>query len=80
MFQRMFTASGIERVAVGKERQSAILFDDISNSLGIVRSEVCKVSEFSEMHLNGNELALKIYRADPGEPDELLKLCGKRDS
>ena len=36
VFERMLTASGIKRVAVGKERHAAQFFNDIGNSLGII--------------------------------------------
>ena len=36
VLERMLTASGIKRVAVGKERHTAQFFNDIGNSLGII--------------------------------------------
>ena len=37
VLQGMFSASGIKRVAVCKERHSAVLLDNISNGLSIIR-------------------------------------------
>ena len=60
MFKRILAASRIQSVAIGKKRQPALLFDNIGNSLGIIGPKVCKVSEFTEMHLDRHELTVHI--------------------
>ena len=79
MFESVFAAAGIERVAVGEEGQAAPLFAEVGNDFGVIGAQEGEVAQFAEMHLDGDELALHVYGLDAGgdaEPAQLIQLAG----
>ena len=60
MLYGILAGAGIHCVAICKERFSAKFLDYIGYSLGVVGSKIGAIAEFSEMHFDGNQLALHI--------------------
>ena len=73
MLHRILSASRIKSVAVSEERLSSEFPDDIGNSPDIVGSEIRAVTKLSEMHLDGNELAVEIDVGNSCRLDEFLQ-------
>ena len=79
MLQSVFTASGIQGIAVGQKGKSALLFAEIRHSLGIVGTQKCEISQLAEMHFNGYKLSVHIQVLDSrrnAEAFELIQLAG----
>jgi hypothetical protein len=53
-------AARIKRIAIRQERQSALFLAEISHNFGILRTQESHVPQFTEMHLDSNELAIHI--------------------
>ena len=66
MVHRVGTAAGVERVGVGKIGLSAQGTYQVGHAGGIVGSQKCQVARLSEVHLDGDELVLEVYRLDAG--------------
>ena len=60
MFQRVFAAAGIKRVAVRQKRQTALFLDQISNNLSILRTQKSQIAHLAKMHLDSHEFAFHI--------------------
>ena len=66
----------IHGVAVGQEGLPSELLDNVHYGFGEVGAQETDVAELSEVHFDGDELAVEIYVADTGGADESLKLFG----
>ena len=66
MLQGIFPAARIHGITVCKEGLSAQLLDNVSNSLGVVGTEIADIAQFSKMHLNGNKFAVHIDLLNSG--------------
>ena len=74
VFEGILAAAGIERVAVGEEGLAAPLLAEVGDDLGVVGTQ-----EFTEMHLDGDELALHVdglNASGDAEPAQLIQLAG----
>ena len=80
MFKRILAAARIKRVAVCQERHASVFFDDIRNNLCVVRAQKGEISEFSEMHLDGDELAVHVDFFHAGFFDQTGKLFSERNT
>ena len=60
VFEGVLSATRIEGVAIGKERLSAQFLDHFHHGTGIIRTEVGDVAQLTEMHFDGNKLALQV--------------------
>ncbi len=67
MFQSVFAAAGIKRIAIRQERQTALLLDQIRYHLGILRPQKSQIPHLAKMHLDGHKLAFHI---------DILDACG----
>ena len=74
MLQGILSATDIQGVTVGKERLSPKTSDDISDHLGIIRTEEGKIAWFSEVHFDGNELIGEIDFCNTGGFDKAFQL------
>ena len=79
MVYGVFPAAGIEGVAVGKEGLSAQFLDQVCHCLDIVRPEIGKVAQLTEVHFNGSEFPGKIDLVYSGPAAELLELDALAD-
>ena len=70
MLQRVFTAARIERVAVGKERNAAKFLNNVRHCLRVVRTQIRKIPQLSEMHLDRDKFAVHINCADSCRADQ----------
>lgn len=74
VLERIFAATHIERVAVGKEGLAAQLLHDIRDGAGVVGAQKAQVAQLAKVNLNGDELVLKVDLLNAGATDEALKL------
>ena len=72
MLQSVFPEAGVHGVAVGKERLAAKFLDDIHDCLCEIRTQEADVAQLPEMHLDGDELAVKIDVSDTCGTDQAL--------
>ena len=75
--QGVLATTYVERVAVGDERLAAQLAYHVHDGAGIVGPQVAEVARLSQVHLDGDELVLKVNLADAGCLDEPLELVGQ---
>ena len=66
VLQCVLAAARIQGVAVGQKRQTALLLAQVGHHLGIVGAQECQIAQLTEMHLDGNELAIHINVLDAG--------------
>ena len=74
VLERVFTATDIERVAVGEEGLAAQLLHDIRDGASVVGAQKAQVAQLAKMDLDGDELVLKVNLLDTGVTDEALEL------
>jgi len=74
VLERIFAATHIERVAVGKEGLAAQLLHDVCDGAGVVGAQKAQVAQLAKVNLNGDELVLKVDLLNAGATDEALKL------
>ena len=60
MVERIFAPADVERVAVGEEGLAAQLLDIVADCGGPVRAQEGEVARLAEVHLDGDELAVKV--------------------
>lgn len=77
MFQGIFTAAGVQGVAVREIGQAAQLLHHVHHGSGVIRAEEADVPQLSEMHFNSYEFFLHINGFDPSLLQQLFKLCGE---
>ena len=76
MLQSVLAASRIKGIAVSKERQPALLLNQVRNGLGIVWTKEGKIPQLAKVHFYGYELFVKINILYAGSDTEALKLRG----
>ena len=76
VLQGIFAEAGIHRVAVGEERFSAEFLDQVGHGFGVIGTEVADVAQLSEVHFDGDELAVHIDVGDAGPAGEPFQLGG----
>ena len=80
MFKRMLAAARIQCIAVCQKRQAPGFLYNICDCLCIIRSQICEISQFSEMHFDRHEFPFHVDRADPCQFDQFLELRSKTNS
>lgn len=60
MFQRIFTAAGIQGIAVCQKGQAAGFLYKVCQRMDVLGSQGCQIAQFPKMHLNGRILSSKI--------------------
>ena len=60
MFQRIFTAAGIQGIAVCQKGQAAGFLYKVCQRMDVLGSQGCQIAQFPKMHLNGRILSFKI--------------------
>jgi hypothetical protein len=60
VLQGVFPGSRIKGVAIGQEGFATQFFDQIGNGFRVIGAKIRKVAQFAKMHLDGNELPIKI--------------------
>ncbi len=73
MFERVFTAAHVQGVAVGQKGFATHFFDDVDDGLGIIRTQEAEVAQLTEMHFDGDKLALHIDLAHTRGADQFLQ-------
>ena len=74
MLGRMAAAAWIERVAVRQERNALFLLYEVGDGLRVLRAKEREVAEFAEVHLDGDEAALKLDRLEAHRKTQTLQL------
>ena len=77
VLQRVFAAARIQGVAVGQERQTALLLAQVRHSLGVVRTQIGQIAQLAEMHLDGDELAVHVDVLDARRKAQAAQLVGQ---
>ena len=62
----MLAVARIERFAVRQERHTALLLDEVCDDLRVLRAQIGHVAELTEVHLDGDELAVHVDLLDAG--------------
>ena len=75
MVDRIRTAAGIEGIAVSEEDLRTERTHNIDNTRRIVRTDVGEVARFSEMDLDGCELAVEVDVSDSRLSDQSFEFC-----
>ena len=66
MLHGVFPLPNVHGVRVRQERDPTVLLHQVADHLCIVGPEECKVPQFPEVHLDGDELLLHVDVADAG--------------
>ena len=74
VLERIFAATHIERVAVGKEGLAAQLLHDVRDGSGVVGAQKAQVAQLTKVNLDGDKLVLKVDLLDTSAADEALEL------
>ena len=72
MFQRFFTTTNIQGVAISKERFATKFFNNIYNSFSKIRTQVRNVTRFAKVNFNSSKLLIKINIANTSFFNKLL--------
>ena len=79
VFQRVLAAARVQGVAVGQERQTALLLAQVGHGLGVVGAQVSQVAQLPEMHFDGHELAVHVNVLDAGGDAQTAQLFRQAD-
>lgn len=74
VLERVLAAARIERIAVRQERHTALLFDEVCDDLRVLRAQIGHVAKLTEVHLDGDELAVHVNLLDAGSQAECPEL------
>ena len=73
VLERIFAATHIERVAVGKEGLAAQLLHDVRDGAGVVGAQKAQVAQLAKVNLDGDKLVLEVDLLDTGAANEALE-------
>ena len=79
VLQRVFAAARVEGVAVGQEREAALLLAQVRHHFGIVGAQERQVAQLPKVHLDGHELAVHVDVLDASrqaQPTQLFRQTG----
>ena len=79
MVQRVFPASGVQRIAVRQERLPAELFHQVRHRFRVVGPQESQVAQLAEMHFDGGEFSVKGNIRDSCPAAQLLQLDRQAD-
>ena len=74
MLQRMLAAAGIECIAIREEWSAALLLDQISNHLCVLRAQKSEIAQLTKMHLDGNKFSIHVDFFDARGQTEIAQL------
>ena len=77
VFEGVFAAAGIHRVAVRQERLAAQLLHHVHDRASVIRAQEADVAQLAEVHFDGDKLAVHIHLADARLFNQLLELGGQ---
>ena len=73
----IFTATGIHRITIRKERLTTQRLYGFNHRASVVRTQVRDITQLTEVHLDGNELTIHINIRKTSFKNQLAKLCRK---
>ena len=79
VLQRILAAARVEGVAVGQEREAALLLAQVCHHLGVVGAQERQVAQLPKVHLDGHELAVHVDVLDASrqaQPTQLFRQTG----
>ena len=74
VLQRVLAAGRVQGVAVGQERQTALLLAQVCHHLGVVGPQKGQVAQLTKMHFDGHELAVHVNVLDAGGDAQTAEL------
>ena len=74
VLERVFAAARIECVAVRQEGHAALLLDEVSDDLRVLRAKIRHVAELTKVHLDRDELAVHVNLLDASSEAECPEL------